>query len=90
MKRMSFSEFTRGSVRRKVEAEKEILLTDQGRPVAMVWATTPETLALDLFTWRRTKDPAGTEGLTIEAVEAEIAEARRQMQARRARKRPRT
>ena len=90
MKRMSFSELTRGSIRRKVEAEKEILLTDQGRPVAMVWAITPEALALDLFAWRRTRDPAGTEGLTLDAVEAEIAEARRQMQARRARKRPRT
>ena len=89
MKFMSVREFRTSPVGKELQGDAEIVLTSNGKPVAVVTAVSPETVERDLLAWRRARArialdearaaarAAGLDRLTMKEIDAEISRARR-------------
>jgi antitoxin (DNA-binding transcriptional repressor) of toxin-antitoxin stability system len=94
MKFMSIRDFRSRPIRKNISAEQEIVLTANGQPVALVSAVEPDTLEDELMALRRARarialdrirahaKEMGTDRMTMEEIDAEIAAARRERRAR--------
>ena len=88
-----------GKVWEKLEAERELVVTKNGKPFALLTATQPNTLEEDLRSLRQTRlirtiaemqrrsAERGLDKMTVAEIDAEIAASRAERQKRNARSR---
>lgn len=94
MKFMSIRDFRSRPIRKNISSEREIVLTANGQPVALVSAVEADTLEDELMALRRARarialdrirahaKEMGQDKMTMEEIDAEIAAARRERRAR--------
>ncbi|HRR82695.1 MAG TPA: prevent-host-death protein [Planctomycetota bacterium] len=95
MKFMSIRDFRSRPIRKDIASEREIVLTANGQPVALVSAVAGDELEDELMALRRARarialdriraraKDLGLDKLTMEEIDAEIAASRRERRARR-------
>ena len=94
MKFMSIAEFRKHPIQKSIAAERHIVLTANGQPIAIVCAVDPETLDDELMALRRARaqvaldrirakvKEAGADTLSMGDIDSEIAAARRERRTR--------
>ena len=79
---------------RELPVEKEMVITNNGRPVAIITAVNEESVGKSMAAWRQVRATQavvsiqkesmvkGTDSITMDQIDAEIKEARRERQKR--------